>query len=825
MLASISDLRHQELGLPPRSVRFSLFLLSAATLTFEINLTRLFSVAQFYHFAFLVISIALLGFGLSGTVLAIFPGLGRKTPQKSIAWLSLLTSATFLGAYLLTNWLPFDSFSITWDRKQVWILVFHYIALALPFFFSGMVVGLLLDTFPQVTGQIYSLNLMGSALGCILAMFLPSFLECEGTVVSCTALSALAAIISGRNGIRQLVWTLPLFLSSILFIFSFLDFGLRIGGGTSFPWLELRLSPYKSLSYVLQQPGAHVLYRRWNTFSRVDLVRSSGVHSIPGLSFRYLKPLPTQDALFVNGDDLNPVIDPSSDLDFTGYLPSAIAFDLHPHSDVLILEPSGGLDILSALSLGAKKVTAVEVNPLIVDAAGFIYHDPRVRVVVESGRCYLRRAGSQYDIVILSLPSSYHPVRSGAYSLAEDYRYTVESFQDALALLDTNGMLVVTRWLQDPPSEELRTFALAVTALENNGTDPGRRIVAFRGYNTATFLIKNEIFSSKELQIIRIFAAERAFDMIYAPNLQPEETNIYNILPVSTYLQSFRDLLKTIPRQAFYSSYPYDVSPPTDDHPFFGHYFKWSQARQVWTELGKTWQPFGGAGYFLVLALLILVILLAVILILLPVVIRKSLLSWRAKELALPLVYFILIGFAFLLVEIPLIQQFILYLGHPAYAMTTVLFALLLFSGIGSQWGSKYISLRIALVFLFVLLIFTSLGLHYLITQTLGFPLAVHIGLTIIVLAPISFLMGIPFPAGIGWLRSILRLFDPSITQGHIPWIWAVNGTASVIASVLASLLALSLGFSWTFRTGAFCYLGALLVLTASESRFGYPHR
>lgn len=808
-----------------RAIRLSLFLLSAAMLAFQINLTRLFSVAQFYHFAFMIVSIALLGFGASGTILAIFPDLGRRQPQKSLGWLSLATCASFLAAFLLTNWLPFDSFSIAWDRKQVWILILHYIALATPFFFTGMAIGLLLATFPETTEKTYATNLLGSAAGCLLALILPSYLGGEGTVIFCSGLAAFAAIISVRNDFRQMPSASLLGLSSIFLLFTLLDFSLRISGVASFPWLELQLSPYKGLSYAMRHPGAEVIYRRWNAFSRVDVVRSSGIHSLPGLSYRYLKPLSAQDGLLVDGDDLSAVLPPDGDPAFIDYLPSAVAFDLHPQAKVLILEPRGGLDILSALTLGAKQVTAVEVNPLIVEAAGRIYRDPRVKVVIESDRSYLRRGEEQYDVIILSLPSAYHPVRSGAYSLVEEYRYTVESFQDALALLNPAGLLVVTRWLQEPPSEELRTFALAVTALERTGANPGTQIVAFRGYNTATLIVKNGVFTANELQAIRVFAAERAFDLIYAPHIQSEETNRYNILPESIYYQTYVDLLKASPPQSFYAVYPYDISPPTDDRPFFGHYFKWSQAQQVWAEFGKTWQPFGGAGYFVVLVLLALAILLAGILILLPVAFKKTGSSGGVKELVMPLVYFVLIGFAYLLVEIPLIQHFILFLGHPAFAMATVLFTLLLFSGMGSQWGSRYIPIRIALAVLFVFLLSTPLVLPRLFTLTLGFPIAMRLGLTVATLAPIGFLMGIPFPGGIRWLLSIHRVSEPSDAQGQIPWIWAVNGAASVIASVLASLLALTFGFGWTLRIGALFYVGAWLTVTVSVLRSGHLRR
>src|SRR5687768_8051366 len=797
-----------------RRIWLSLFLLSAATLTFEIHLTRLFSVAQFYHFAFMIVSIALLGFGASGTALTIFPALQNGEPKGRLSQLAFAAGISILIAFLITNWLPFDSFSIAWDRRQVWILILHYLTLAAPFFFSGMALGFLLTAFPQSAGRTYAVNLLGSAAGCVIALIASPYLGGEGIVTLSAAMVALVPILS----LSKLCY--PLLLGTlVLLIFAILDVGLRLTGRSSFPFMELRISPYKSLSYALQYPGAKVIHHQWNAFSRVDVVHSGGIHSLPGLSYRYLQPLPSLDGLLLDGDDLSPILQSSTDPAFVEYMPNAIAFHLRPQANVLILEPRGGLDILTALRLSSGQITTVEINPLIVNVVP-IYDDPRVRVYIESDRSYLRRTQMQYDVIVLSLASSFHPVRSGAYTLAEDYRYTVESFNEALTHLTSDGLLIATRWLQDPPSEDLRLFALAVTALEEQNADPRTQLIAFRGFNTGTILLKNGAFTTDELSSIRTLVAERAFDLTYAPGIQPDESNQYNILPESKYYQTYINLLNSNPHEAFYDDYDYDVRPPTDDHPFFGHYFKWSQAPQVLAEFGKAWQPFGGAGYFVIVALLVLAILLAITLILLPVAIWKRANRNVVSTSPFPfrnLIYFGLLGFAFLFVEIPLLQHFILYLGHPAYAVTMVLFSLLFFSGLGSQWNDR-IPLRLSLATLVILILSTPVLLPRLFALSLGLPLTIRLGLTALILSPLGFLMGIPFPAGIRLLKQEQRKSPESEVQaGMVPrsdisWIWAVNGAVSVISSILSALLALTFGFSWVLRLGALCYAGAWLM-------------
>ncbi len=783
-----------------RSLTLRLLLLSAATLTFEITLSRLFAVAQFYHFAFMVVSVALLGFGASGTVLTLSPRLSRTDPHRALPLLSLATALTILASYLLINFLPFDSFRVAWDRSQLAVLALHYLALAAPFFFGGMAVALLLRAFPNQAGRTYAVNLLGSALGCLLALAAPTPFGGEGTLVLSAALALLA--VPGRP-IRR-----PLNLLSVPFLtLTLLELVLR---ASALPSLlpDLRLSPYKSLSYALRYPDAETLYRRWNAFSRVDVVRSASVHSIPGLSYRYLASLPPQDALFVDGDDPSVILPPDTHPDLFSYLPTSVAYRLRPEARSLILEPRGGLDVVTALALGARQVTVTEVNPLIVQAVGPLYRDPRLHLALEADRSYLRRTrGETYDIIVLSLTASYHPVGSGAYSLGEEYRYTVEAFEDALSHLAPGGLFVVTRWLQETPSESLRAFALAVTALERSGADPAQQIVAFRGYQTMTLLVRNGPFTPAELQTLRDFLAGRAFDLVYAPDLHLEETNRYNVLPQAIYAQAYRALLTARPREAFYKAYPYDVRPPTDDRPFFGHYFKWSQAPQVLAELGKTMQPFGGAGYFVILALLVLALLAAGVLILLPVMVRA-----RDTFSPKPAAYFALIGLAYLFVEIPLIQRFILFLGNPAYAFTAVLFTLLLSSGLGSQ-RSERLPFRLALGGLVVLLLVAPLLLPPLFARMLGWPLTLRLSATVLLLAPIGFFMGIPFPAGLRWVTR--QESDEEI----IPWVWAVNGAASVVAAILAALLALTVGFGWVLRLGALCYAGAWLTAGASPDR------
>jgi len=827
------------------------FLLASSVLVFEINLVRIFSVSQFYHFAFLIVSIAMMGSGAGGTILAMQrPGswlrpASRNTisvmePVRSfpiLPCLSLGTAVLMVFSYILVNLVPFDSFLVIQKPGQWLVLAAHYLALSLPFLLSGMVMGILLYSSPGNSGKIYSANLLGSAAGCLLAFLLPGLWGGQGII---TASSLIALISSGlffvdhlKTGNSMSLKSRWIYLLLLILWGGFLlpDLILRSVNGGGYPLFILRLSPYKSFSYAIQVPDAKVIFEKWNAYSRVDVIHSPSIHSLPGLSYRYLDPLPLEDGLLIDGDDLTPLLSSQGDwqnADFTSYLLTALPYQLKPEPSVLILDSRSGLNVLVAQSLGAQSITAVEANPLIIQAANHIYghqdqntnlspvSDKPVTTIVEQGRSYLRRTDQFYDIILVPLNNSYHPVRSGAYSLGEDYRYTVEAFSDALDRLAPGGILVVSRWLQNPPSESLRTLALVITAVEQRGGNPREQIIALRSYNMITFLVSNQPFTADKVEITRQFAGERAFDLVYVPGIEADEINQYNILEEPVYEDLFRLILDAQPRQTFYQTYPYDVTPPTDNQPFFSHYFKWSQTRQVMDELGKTWQPFGGAGYFVILALLLLAVIFAGLLISLPLLTLKRFHSQAPLRTIFPmLLYFGCIGLAFMLVEIPLIQQFILYLGNPSLSFTVVLFSLLLFSGIGS-FLSGYIKSPRILVFLLSILVLLLLALTqilpWLVNLTLGLSPVVRILCSVLFLAPVGWLMGIAFPAGIRQINAM----DPSADSPSIGWAWSVNGALSVIASILASLLALSFGFRAVFFTGALAYAAACLLLTFS---------
>jgi hypothetical protein len=777
-------------------------------LCLETALMRVFALAQGYHFAFMAISVALLGMGAGGTLLALMPLEHKGGVGRILAMMALGFSTTALVSYLLLNTFPFDAYRIAWERIQVVYLVMNYLALATPFFCSGLAIGLALERADR--GHVtYAANLIGSAAGCLIALGALSGLGGAGTVGlsavgGCVAAGLYVCSSHERRRGEAVGWL----------VLCVLGVASTVALTWIRPqWFEVRLSPYRPLSYVLQYPGTRVLSSRWNAVSRVDVVESSAIHVSPGLSLSYGGEIPVQRGLYMDAHAQSAIIEaaPTDVRSWTNHLPLAIAYRLRPQADVLVLEPGGGLDVVVAQSQGARRITAVSSNPLVVDAiqryGGALYAAPNVQIVAQSPRSYVRRQrllGTRYQIIDLALNDAQRAVVSGAYTLSEDYAHTVQAFTDYMALLEPEGLLVVHRWLQTPPSESLRAWALVVEAVEREAGFSQEGLVAIRSWSTMLILIKRGAFNADELRAVRQFCDERQFDPVYLSDLAVHEVNRHNVYEGAPYYQNFAQLVSRQSRALFYQRYSYDVRPPNDNKPYYHHFFRWRQVPEVWQALGHTWQPFGGGGYLVLIVLFVVALLASVVLIALPLALRRRTIGQaRSVPRLLTLVYFGALGIAYLAVEIPLIQRLVLVVDHPTVAFVTVIAVLLIFSGIGSLLAPKWRARAILALVLYLLLLLLILPVVS--GALLGYSLGIRIVVACMFLAPLGLLMGVPFPMGI----ALLRHSAPSL----IPWAWGVNGCTSVVASIGTVLIALQWGFGAVLALAIASYVLAWGVL------------
>jgi hypothetical protein len=484
-------------------------------------------------------------------------------------------------------------------------------------------------------------------------------------------------------------------------------------------------------------------------------------------------------------------------------------------NNILIIEPGGGLDVMGSLYFGEEdiQITVLQDSRLMVEAlnlydfySGYMYEMDNVKLIETSSRNFSRNTDEKFSIVMLSLPDSFHPVSSGAYSLNENYTYTVESFKELIKITDENGIFAVTRWIQVPPSESLKIISILSESLEQLKIENiSKKIFAFRTWSTVTIILKKDGFSSGDIELLRGKLDRLNYDIVYYDGARPEETNKYNLMDSNLHHDYFRKIIEgdKNSRSGIYSSYYFNISPTGDNRPYFFDFFKIRQIPDIIRYFGKSTQPFGGGGYLVLMASLFISIALSMLLIILPLRIRRIRISMRTDYKFL--LYFIALGLGFFFVELPFIQKFILVLGNPAYSVAVILFALMLSAGLGSFTISR-IKIDMLWVVLFIVLyigafVFLSGYIQdFIVSKTLWERLLY----SVLLILPLGFFMGMPFPNGL----SKAKERKPEI----IPWLWAINGCASVVGSISAVIVSIHFGFLIVLGISALLYTGALVI-------------
>ncbi|MGQ9694649.1 MAG: hypothetical protein ACUVWV_07880 [Thermodesulfobacteriota bacterium] len=783
-------------------------LISFSTLLLEISLTRLFAVAQGYHFAFLVVSLALLGYGASGSFLFSFPKFLRQHPENKLFWSSWLFSLITPLAYLLSNLLPFDLARFYLDPWQIFYLVLYYLFLTTPFFFSGLTISAAFTIKSHLAGKIYFADLGGAGGGCLSALILFDLWGGPGTLIFSAFSGFCASLIFARlNKTKPQVYFLKWAWGIILLIF--------LCWPPSF--LDLRLSNYKPLKAALLYPGAQLLETHWNVFGRIDILESPALRTAPGLSLLFLDSLPPQIGLAIDAERLTAITKMNDreaikkEMPFIEFLPASFPYLLIKPESVLILEPMGGLEVLTAFYHGAQKVTAVEINPLLVSLlkgkyrkfSGGIYDHPHVNVAIDDIRNYVRKNPGPFDLIVFSLTESWAASASGISSLHEDYRLTTEAMSDYLKVLSPEGTLALSLYLNPPPRAELRLVAMVQEALKKMGKDPQQHLLIFRTWGTFNLLIKKNPIRQREARALELFCKKLRFDLIYYPGITPEKANLYNRFPTPIYFQSVQKILEG--PENFLRTYTFDLTPPTDERPFFHHFFRWGYLGELYQVVGQKWQIFMEGGY-LVPFVFFLSLILSSIFIIFPFLYR-----WRHRPIDSPqqkykipcLIYFAGLGLGFMAAEISLMQKFILFLGHPVYSVSLVLFSMLIFAGLGSRISQKInLSAPRVIFIIFAMIISFLLFYAFFLTPILAlgqiFPWGGRQIFIVFLTGILAFFMGMPFPLGIRlWAEKAPDL---------IPLGWSVNGYLSVLGAIFPVIIALAWGFQKVFFVAAFLY-------------------
>lgn len=783
-------------GKPAPRIYAGLVLVTFATLCFEILLTRIFSVTLWYHFAFIAVSVAM--FGMTAGALAVYlrpAWFPEARTAAAMAWSAVAFGITLVASVWVHLQLP---------TLSPWRLSATYAATLVPFFFSGVCVCLALTRFPAAANRMYAADLAGAALGCVGYVALLSVMDGISAVIATAALATAAGFVllpAERTTQRQACAGL-------------LAIACLLTAVSNFAFLQKQ--PLVRFAWVKIGPEHPPVFERWNAFSRITVHNDAPDHPVlwgASPAFRAERPVNQawlrMDALA--GTILTEFKGDLREVDYLRYDITNLAHQLRPGGRTLVLGAGGGRDVLSALLFGAPQVVAVEINGLILDTvnrrfAGFTGHLDRLRGVTfvhDEARSWVQRSSERFDVIQASWIDTWAATAAGALALTENSLYTLEAWGTFLDRLTPAGLLTFTRAYEEgDPREAARLASLARSALAARGVaEPGRHIMLVVNRNTragpvggnATIVVSASPYAPADVERMRAICERLGFRLVVAPGLRdPAQPELW--------AAATGEGLEELRRR-----WPWRLDPPTDDQPFFFNLLSLA-------ELPKLAAAQSADGQVTVLrsllGLLFTVAALSLACIGAPLALAAP--ALRPARADRPLVaFFGAIGLGFMLVELALLQRLSLFLGHPAYGIGVALFCLLLASGAGSylagHWrplaalpGARVLGALAALVAL------EALALPHILALAQAAALPARLAVCVALLVPAGLLMGTAFPYGVRAAAA-----KPQI----LPWLWGINGAASVLASVAAAAVSLELGISANLWLGALCYLAAAAML------------
>ncbi|MGA8050555.1 MAG: hypothetical protein WCA09_10295 [Burkholderiales bacterium] len=769
---------------PGHSMSGALFLVALSTVMFEVLLTRVFSVTLWYHFAFMAISVAMFGMAVGAQVVFLRPfAWSQEDLREAMAKCALLLALTMVAAVFLHVYLfaphPY-ALPVMWT----------FIATAVPFLFSGIFVSLALTRFPSSIGQLYAVDLAGAGIGCLMVFASLRWLDGIGAVLGCAGIAAAGALLLARDRTKAVAALVAAALGALTL------------------WSGVRLARDQvaafGIPYVKGERDVQYDYERWNSFSRIVVTapdKSDANATAWSLSAAYKEPLRVPKRwLQIDAGAGTQLLEFDGNLrklDFLRWDLTNFVHHLRQGVSVCIVGSGGGRDILAARVFGQGHVTAAEINPNILgvangrfgDFTGHLDRASGVTLVNDEARSYFARSKDRCGILQLTFIDTWAATAAGAFALTENTLYTVEAWKIFLSRLDDHGVLAVAR---GATPELARLVSLGREALRQSGVaQPQRHMILVVNKRArpprsvgpmGLLLVSKAPFTEKEIATVHRRAAEMQFDV----ELEPEGSPSQLLRAMATG--------RSVEAAAAPSGLNYD--PPTDEKPFFFNMERMSVA---------TLMDGGSSPAGLLMRLLLGVVALTLVCIVLPLAMSTTAL---VRDDASLLVFFAAIGAGFMLIEISMLQRFTVFLGHPTYSLTVILFVLLLAGGLGSRISARVPDARLlrggvrVLTALIAVLVGAGFATVPLVDAFQASPTPLRVGVTAAMLAAIGIFMGAAFPLG---MRIAMRS-RPELG----PWLWGINGATSVLASVLAVVIAMAFGISASFWTGVACYLVAV---------------
>ncbi|MBS1518980.1 MAG: hypothetical protein JSS91_12910 [Bacteroidetes bacterium] len=782
-----------------------IFIIALSSLLLEFTLTRVLSVSLWYHFAFMIISVALLGFGISGVVLALNGRIEKIKTDKLLGILSVCYGSSVLFSFIVMNKIPFDPFSLLTEPVQFLYLPLYYLLITLPFFFAGLVISVLLVRYKKDVSKLYFFDLTGAGISCILFIFLIPAVGGNGAIVYIAGLGFLAAIVFSFKEHKT--------VSTVSFVLLALSLTLLINTDQRLPIHVTANKIYGN--YINDRPDLKVR-TDWNIFSRIDVMKDED--SAPDGYNIYLAVIDAGNATtnIPNVKSLPPKTKPAD--------ASNLAYALKDSAEkVFIIGSAGGGEILAGLYHGAKNIKAVEINGILNDylentlsywTGPLVKNNKSVNLITDDARNVLTSKRIVYDVIVSAHTISASAMSSGAMSMVENYILTKEAVKEYLNHLDKEGVLYISR-----PETQIPKIitTLKEARLENSkGLEDSKKCFIifrrppndFEGDKSflAGVLYKKNGFSYEDVIRIRSESSSLGLEILYDP--LSAQDSFYKKLIESDNFRSLAGTEKSVTDAG--------LEPATDDKPFFDQNIGFSNL--TWSGIKETFSQDDKAILALkdkpvaettLLVILIQTLVTAFVFLILPLMLSKKRIESKATGKTF-LIYFAAIGLGYIMMQISLIQKFTLFLGQPVYTIVTVISSMLVFSGIGSRFSGSFLrnnKHRLSIIFFLIALISILIGVFnsYLFTGLSRFDLAYRVLISVLLIAPLGFFMGMPFPLG-------MEKIDNS-EKSLAAFSWAVNGFFSVIGSVFAIIFAMTLGFRFVFVFVSVCYLLALFMI------------
>ena len=819
---------------------------------------RTFAVGSWSNFGHMVISIALLGFGFSGTLLTFIQKRVEKDPERWLYVSAMLFMPAMALAHILAQHVQFNPALITSDRRQLWLVAAYYLAYGVPFIVGAIFIGVSFIALRNHIHRLYFWNMLGSGLGGLAllpAMFLlPPEKLFIPVCVACFLAAAAFCWYEEKGRLELDTFRLGL--------------NLLLGAGALgllFAYGQIRVSPFKSISYARKFPDAKHVVRTVGPMGVIDVFDSSFLHFAPGLSLRAsldLDRMPDHAymGLYIDGGGPIGIIRKLSPAEarYSDYLPMAAAYRVLEKPSVLLVQLGGGISVSVALEQGAGRVTVLESNPQIIRLIrddptirqfnGDLLRDPRVTVRSGEARAFAATTKQRFDLVEVSLIDSTGLSQPAGYAVDESYVYTVEGIRDYLHCLDDDGILSLTVWNKlDPPRNVPKLLATVVEAAGHEGAGEAKdRVFVFHRFlSTATIMVRKSPFTPTQVEDLRRFCKRMAFDVPYYPGMPADDAQFDTVLQATwdsyrqpqaaagaepgpespaagaedqrspldmgRFYQGAAQWLLTDRSRELFSQYVFDVRPARDNRPYFTAYLKPRTLPFFLTRLKDVSDEWG---YILLWGTLLQSVLFGLLIIALPLVLRGRDLLAGGGGAGGVIAYYSCLGLGYMLVEIVLIQKFVLFLAAPIYAVSIVITSMLILSGIGSRYSARYAAnraagVRRAVIVIVPALVFYAFLLDPILRVLLPLPLILKFVAAIAIMAPAAFFMGFPFPNGL----SALSDARPQL----LPWAWGMNGALSVTGAVLTKLISISYGFPAVLLVAAVTYALAALVFRANE--------